>query len=102
MRNGAATFAEYSEGTRNHQPAVIHSLFLQVVQEGHLVRKGIDRVAVEIVEAEQGIVQEAGRPGGRNNVRRTHLPYVTQGTCHFVLAFLTPEGLHHLVWELVD
>src|SRR5215468_1790500 len=74
---------------------------LHVLQKDRLVGKGIGGVAIEIIEAEQGIIKEAWWPGGRYHEGCPYLLDIAQRTRHFIFALLAAHGLDHLLRILI-
>ncbi len=102
MGDGVAVFGEFADAAGNHQVAVGVALGLHEFEKDRLIGEDVLRVAVEVVEAEEVVVEEAGRPGGRDDVGRANLFGEPQGAGKLVVALLAAQRVHHLLRVEVD
>ncbi|WP_261801700.1 hypothetical protein [Streptomyces sp. ISID311] len=82
-------------GAGEEEVCPVEALLLQEFEEGELVREGIRRVPVEVVEVPQLVVEEAGGAGEGQHMLRAELLDVPQRPGHAVAPLAGTEGPLH-------
>ncbi len=87
---------------REHQPATIATVLLEIGEEGRLVGERVPLVTVQVVELEEVVVEEARRPGRGHDERRVEDLHVAERPRELRDPLLVAEDLLGVVGVVVD